>query len=203
MLLDCLTHLVPTREQLASRRWLRWLGPLLLDPQLWRWSRHGVARGVSIGVFFGLLVPVAQIPLAVITAIALRACVPAAVTSTFVTNPLTFAPVYYAAYRLGVWITADPAAAVEQPTVVASEEESGLWQSLGDIGWPLFVGLTITATAAALCCHLTIHLAWRWLERRRRQSDAPGDEPGAGAAASPHAASGEPMTTAEHRRRHA
>ena len=115
MLLDRLTQLVPTREQLASNRCLRWLGPLLLDPQLWRWSREGVARGVSIGVFFGFLIPVAQIPLAVVTAIALRACVPAAATSTFVTNPVTFAPVYYAAYRLGVWITADPAAAAELP----------------------------------------------------------------------------------------
>jgi len=195
MLLDCLTHLVPTREQLASRRWLRWLGPLLLDPQLWRWSRHGVARGVSIGVFFGLLVPVAQIPLAVITAIALRACVPAAVTSTFVTNPVTFAPVYYAAYRLGVWITADPAAAVEQPTVVASEEESGLWQSLGDVGWPLLVGLAITATVAALCCHLTIHLAWRWLEHHRRRRDARNEWP--------RAPTAEPTTTTEDRQRHA
>ncbi|WP_374692056.1 DUF2062 domain-containing protein [Accumulibacter sp.] len=203
MLLDRLTRLVPTRERLASNRWLRWLGPLLLDPQLWRWSREGVARGVSIGVFFGFLVPVAQIPLAVVTAIALRACVPAAVTSTFVTNPVTFAPVYYAAYRLGLWITADPAAAPEQPAAGASAAEPGLWQSLGDIGWPLFVGLTITATAAALCCHLTIHLAWRWLERRRRRPDAPGDEPGTGAAASPHAASGEPMTTAAERQRHA
>ncbi|MEF8726670.1 MAG: DUF2062 domain-containing protein [Accumulibacter sp.] len=195
MLLDRLTHLVPTREQLASKRCLRWLGPLLLDPQLWRWSRRGVARGVSIGVFFGLLIPVAQIPLAVITAIALRACVPAAVTSTFVTNPVTFAPVYYAAYRLGMWITADPAAAVEQPNVVASEEETGLWQSLGDIGWPLLVGLTISATVAALCCHLTIHLAWRWFEHRRQRRDAPHQRPRAGTA--------EALTTSEHRTRQA
>ncbi len=195
MLLDRLTHLVPTREQLASKRCLRWLGPLLLDPQLWRWSRRGVARGVSIGVFFGLLIPVAQIPLAVITAIALRACVPAAVTSTFVTNPVTFAPVYYAAYRLGMWITADPAAAVEQPNVVASEEETGLWQSLGDIGWPLLVGLTISATVAALCCHLTIHLVWRWLEHRRQRRDAQHQRPRAGTA--------EALTTSENRTRQA
>ncbi|EXI65863.1 MAG: hypothetical protein AW08_02888 [Candidatus Accumulibacter adjunctus] len=195
MLLDRLTHLVPTREQLASKRCLRWLGPLLLDPQLWRWSRRGVARGVSIGVFFGLLIPVAQIPLAVIAAIALRACVPAAVTSTFVTNPVTFAPVYYAAYRLGVWITADPAAAVEQPGGVASEEAAGLWQSLGDIGWPLLVGLTISATVAALCCHLTIHLVWRWLERHRRRRDVPHQRPRTDTA--------EVLTTSEQRTRQA
>ncbi|MCB2044038.1 MAG: DUF2062 domain-containing protein, partial [Rhodoferax sp.] len=62
---DRLRALVPTRAQIHDNRWLRWLGPLLRRPRLWRWSRRGVALGVALGIFFGLLIPVAQIPLSV------------------------------------------------------------------------------------------------------------------------------------------
>ena len=33
--------------------------------------------------------------------------VPAAVSSTLVSNPLTFAPIYYLAYRTGLLVTGD------------------------------------------------------------------------------------------------
>jgi uncharacterized protein (DUF2062 family) len=175
MILDRLTHLVPTREQLAANRCLRWLGPLLLDPRLWRWSRRGVARGVSIGVFFGLLVPVAQIPLSVVTAVALRACIPAAATSTLITNPVTFPPVYFAAYKLGQWVTGETASpAPERQTAHGSNDERSLWQKIASIGRPLLVGLTITATIAGLASYVTINLGWYgWLAIRRRRRRVP------------------------------
>jgi uncharacterized protein (DUF2062 family) len=56
---------------------------------------------MALGFFFGLLVPLAQIPLSAAAAVTLRANVPAAVASTLVTNPVTFGPLYYAAWRLG------------------------------------------------------------------------------------------------------
>jgi hypothetical protein len=172
MILDRLTHLVPTREQLAANRCLRWVGPLLLDPRLWRWSRRGVARGVSIGVFFGLLVPVAQIPLSVVTAVALRACIPAAATSTLITNPVTFPPVYFAAYKLGLWVTGETASPVsERPTAHDSNDERSLWQKIAGIGRPLLVGLAITATIAGLASYVTISLAWHWIDRYRRRRE--------------------------------
>ena len=63
-LLERLRQQIPTREQMTASPWLSWLYPLLQHPRLWHWSRRGVALGVGLGVFFGLLVPVAQIPLA-------------------------------------------------------------------------------------------------------------------------------------------
>ena len=50
---------IPDQETLARSRWLGWLAPWLGQPALWVWSRHGVALGVAIGIFFGMLVPVA------------------------------------------------------------------------------------------------------------------------------------------------
>jgi uncharacterized protein (DUF2062 family) len=110
--------LIPTREQIGNNRWLRWLAPYLGHPKLWHWSRRGVALGVGIGVFFGLLIPIAQIPFAAAAAVILRANLPAAAASTLVTNPITFAPVYFAAYKIGAWVTGeklDPSAPPRAP----------------------------------------------------------------------------------------
>ena len=63
---------------------------------------------MAVGIFFGLLVPIAQIPLSVGAAIVMGANVPAAVSSTLVSNPLTFAPIYYLAYQAGSRIVGKP-----------------------------------------------------------------------------------------------
>ncbi|MFJ4290633.1 DUF2062 domain-containing protein [Cupriavidus sp. NPDC089707] len=63
---------------------------------------------MALGFFFGLLIPLAQIPRSAAAAVALRANVPAAVASTLVTNPLTFGPIYYAAWRVGSAILGEP-----------------------------------------------------------------------------------------------
>lgn len=175
-----LRAIVPTRAQIHDNRWLRWLGPLLRRPRLWRWSRRGVALGVALGVFFGLLIPFAQIPLSVGAAVVMRANVPAATVSTLVTNPLTFGPLYYAAYKLGHWITGAPQAAEGQHEASAEElhaaglpkEEVRLWQRLASVGKPLLLGLAIIATLMGLLSYALIALAWHgwtWFKRRNRR----------------------------------
>lgn len=76
-----LQDLMPAPDALRSHRWLRWLGPALHHPRLWHMSRRGIALGMALGVFFGLLIPIAQISFAAGAAVALRAPVPAAVAS--------------------------------------------------------------------------------------------------------------------------
>ncbi len=177
-----LRTLIPTRAQIHDNRWLRWLGPLLRRPRLWRWSRRGVAMGVALGIFFGLLVPVAQIPLSVAAAVVLRANVPAAAVSTLITNPLTFGPLYYAAYKLGHWITGEPdkpdkqvqteAAAHELHAAGLPKEDVHLWQRMQSIGKPLLLGLAIIATLMGLLSYALIALVWycwTWFKRRRRR----------------------------------
>lgn len=163
---------LPTREQIRHHPWLQWIGPRLHHPRLWRWSRHGVALGVALGVFFGLLIPVAQIPLSAGAAVALRANLPAAVTSTLVTNPLTFGPIYYAAYHLGAWVTGDdaPAAARLKADTTADESRS-FWQRIHALGRSLLVGLAIMATLSGVLAYLLISLGWRlWTARRQART---------------------------------
>lgn len=164
-------RLLPERERLLGNRWLRWLGPLLNHPRLWHWSRRGVALGVAIGVFFGLLIPVAQIPFSAAAAVLLRANLPAAAASTLVTNPVTFAPIYYAAYKLGAWVTGEDTKTIPPETKPKSapDAEAGLWERIAGVGLPLVVGLAITAVIAGLISYVLISIGWYLYVMRRRR----------------------------------
>ncbi len=178
---DRLRRRLPTRERLHENRWLRWLAPHLAHPRLWHFSRRGVAVGVALGVFFGLLIPVAQIPFAAGMAVLMRANVPAAVGSTLVTNPVTFAPVYVLAHRLGKQLLGAPEAELpdlEHPPPLPAEAGwwRTVWAGLLALGGPLLLGLSILAASAGLLSYALIMLFWRlktardWRRRKRRRT---------------------------------
>ena len=168
--------LIPTRASLENNRWLRPLTRWFGHPALWRWSRRGVALGVALGVFFGLLIPLAQIPAAAVAAIVLRANLPAAAASTLITNPITFGPIYYAAWHLGAFLTGegdDPLAGEphDRATSAQEDEEASFWQRVKALGKPLLVGLSTLAVVCGTLTYVIVSLIWRWrvLLRRRRQ----------------------------------
>lgn len=166
---------MPTRESVRSNRWLRWLGPALHHPRLWHASRRGLALGVALGVFFGLLVPLAQIPLSAAAAVALRANLPAAMASTLVTNPATSGPIYYAAWRLGSAVLGEPQQSFASAAPVAAPAH-GSWIArttahLMTVGKPLLLGLAMLASGAGLLAYALISMGWAvhvlWRRRKR------------------------------------
>lgn len=177
---------LPGRREIVEHRWLGRLGPRLLHPRLWHVNRRGIALGLAIGVFFGLLIPVAQIPLSIVVAVLLRANVPTAITSTLVTNPVTFAPIYWAAYQVGALVLGHGVTA-EVPQVIADRgvdviepvARTGIagWVALWfdkvlAAGRPLVVGLVIFAVTGSALGYLVVSWAWRirtLVERRRRR----------------------------------
>lgn len=180
---------LPEPETVRQNRWLRWLGPVLHHPRLWHFSRKGIALGLALGIFFGLLIPVAQIPVSATVAVLLRANLPMAVASTLVTNPVTFGPVYYGAYRLGKRILGEPALTEAQAVdllksahAAPDPEQSWTdrlahWSSkLRTVGKPLIVGLSIIATVSGLAVYFLTSALWilktRWTRRRRLRGRA-------------------------------
>ena len=159
-----LRALVPCREKFETNPWLRVLAPYFAHPKLWHWSRRGVAAGTAIGLFFGLLVPCAQIPLAAATAILFRANLPVAATGTLITTPLTFPPIYYAAYHLGAWTIGS-----SMPAAFSLTDTAALWENIGTIGRPLFTGLGIMAIFAAVTSYLLISQMWIWRVTSKRR----------------------------------
>ena len=176
-------RLMPTRDEARRQRALRWLGPLLEREWLWRINRRAVASGVALGVFFGIIVPIAQIPFAAAGALLMRANLPAAALATLVSNPLTVAPIYWLAHRAGAAIL-DPSGSEQVFAPAANGLEAGHitsadWiQRIADVGAPLMLGLSLFAACAAVLAYLAVHLIWRWSvvgQRRRpralRESD--------------------------------
>lgn len=169
-----LKKLMPSQETLQRNRWLRWLGPALYHPRLWRLSRRGLALGMAVGVFFGFLIPIAQIPFSAAVAVALRANIPAAVASTLVTNPITFGPVYYLAWRVGSVIVNEP----NSPPPAADPGQNEDFQQRPDESWwdaakrrvvgvgkPLLAGLVLFAVLGSLLTYFLV--SWLWMLRIR------------------------------------
>lgn len=152
------------------------MGPALHHPRVWHFSRRGLAMGMALGIFFGLLIPIAQIPASAAAAVLLRANLPAAVASTLVTNPVTFGPVYYAAWRVGSAILGEPVREDQAPPepTVASDDESwfaAVSRHVLGVGRPLVVGLVVFATVFGVVTYFAV--SWLWtlsvLWRRRRR----------------------------------
>ena len=175
---------LPAPDKVSQHKMLCWMGPTLTSPSLWQANRRSIALGLSIGVFMGLIIPLAQIPLAAVLAIFLRANLPVAVASTLVTNPFTFAPLYFLAYKLGDFILNAGKPAMTEAMIdsqVAQLTDGGalgLFERIGDIGAPLFTGLFILASVTSVLVYFAATLLWRLgvllrhRKRRQRQADS-------------------------------
>lgn len=89
---------------LRHRPWWQALSRRIGNRALWIPCRDTVANGMAIGAFFSMMLMPFQMVAAAIIAMRVRANVPFAVASCWITNPLTTAPILYAQFRLGQWM---------------------------------------------------------------------------------------------------
>ena len=103
-------------------------------------------------------------------AIATRCNLPMAVALVWVTNPLTFTPMFLFAYRLGAWLLDMEPAFNELDLSWAS-----LRASFAALWWPLIVGCLVCGWVGGLTLMVVARLTWRfhilrrWRQRRRRR----------------------------------
>ncbi len=165
---DTIRKYMPTRDELARNRYLAPFAHRFLSPELWRFTRRSVPRGVALGLFAAFIIPIGQIFLAVFLAVPARANVPLAALVTFVTNPLTFPAWIYAANQLGkVMLNIDAAIG----GIAAEEMESGRWSWLFDLfqeaGVTVF-GFIVLAVVSSALGYLIAGATWRYMVTRRR-----------------------------------
>lgn len=167
----------PSRESVESNRWLRPFAQRVMHSALWRFTRRSVPRGVALGVVTGIMVPMGQIPASAIFALPLRANIPAAAATTFITNPFTTPPLWVAAYWLGSWMLGPGKRS--DPTVTAGaavEQGWGDW-IVHQAGPATLAGLVTITFALALIGYFGTALAWRlWIgaKWRRRSRERAG-----------------------------
>ncbi|MDO7844367.1 DUF2062 domain-containing protein [Sphingomonas immobilis] len=149
---------LPTRESMEANRWLRPVAHRVLEPSLWRFTRRSVPRGVALGMVTGILCPVAQVPLSAIFALPVRANIPVAALTTFITNPFTTPPLWVAAY----WIGSRILHFGEGMGVEADAARGWMEWLFSEAGPSLVVGLTLITLVFAVVGYGASALGWRW-----------------------------------------
>ena len=175
-LADLFRKYMPTREQLAGNKYLKPIAHRFLTPELWRFTRRSVPRGVALGIFAGFIIPVGQIFLAAFLALPARANVPLSALVTFITNPFTFPLWAVVANRLGIFILKVDMSGIGG--AAHDEMASGRWAWLVELFEGVGVNVLVTifgffvlAVVGAAIGYLTASFAWRFIvagKRRRR-----------------------------------
>jgi uncharacterized protein (DUF2062 family) len=169
-----LTRHIPTRETVHHHRLLRPFAPYLGHSSLWRLNRRSVPRGVALGLFVAVIIPVMHTAIAALLAIPTRANIAVAAIFTLVVNPLTIPPLYYAAYRIGAWELHHEGGLVN-PTAAErfSSELSRILFWIHQASGSIAIGVLTIAVASAVIGYFGSSFVWRfwsrgrWRQRRR------------------------------------
>lgn len=159
---------MPTREQMERSRWVP---KSVLRSELWRFTRRSVPRAVALGLLVGILLPFAQIIFAAILSLPVRANVPIAALTTFVTNPFTTPLIWAAAYQLGstlLHIDNQAGGAIDRLFALTDIWSAIEW--LTSEGRSLALGLVIVAVVSASLGYLLSGWVWRWWVGHKRRS---------------------------------
>lgn len=165
---DWLRKHMPTREAMARNKYLKPIAHRFLSPELWRFTRRSVPRGIALGLFCAFIIPVGQIFLAAFMALSARANVPVAALVTFVTNPFTFPAWAVVANRVGAFTLA---ADREMGGIANDEFNSGRWSWIGQFfetaGVTAF-GFGVLAVVTSAVGYLLGGVVWRFIVARKR-----------------------------------
>ena len=185
-----LRKMIPGVREIRGHVFLRRVfGQPLLDPDLWHLGRSSVAWAVSIGLFMSWVPAPFQMILAAGAAILARCNLPVAVAMVWVSNPVTVAPMFFAAHELGAWMLGRPPGDFRIELSLR-----WLFEELGKVWEPFLLGCFVTALASAVLGQIMIRLIWRahvivsWRDRRirrRRHDHAAAGAPAPAAAGAP------------------
>ena len=159
---------------MAERWFLAPFQHMLHDPRLWGISRKNAVPAFSLGLFVAFM-PFPGHPLeAALAALALRVNIPIAALATFVSNPLTMAPIYYFSYRVGATLLRrEPQPFEFEPTI------DWLTNTFVSIWQPMLLGSVLCGAIAALVGFITLDLLWRFsiARHKARKRSMRSDEP--------------------------
>lgn len=166
--MDVIRKNTPTREEMAQNKYLAPIAHRFLSPELWRFTRRSVPRGVALGLFAAFIIPLGQIFLSAFLALPLRANVPLAALITFVTNPFTLPFWLVVANRIGDWALRFDATA---PALASAKAGSGAWTFLVDayqVAGATVVGYLVLSIVAPVIGWVISGLVWRAVVSRKR-----------------------------------
>lgn len=167
---------MPTRESLEQSRILRPVAHRVLAPELWRFTRRSVPRGVALGLLVGifLLIPGLQIAGAALLALPFRANVPIAAAMTFLSNPATTPFILIASYYVGSTMLGRSGNISQVMALVDGNASIGRWLAwlFSETAPVMILGLFVVSVISAAIGYLLS--VWIWRVRMARKWRARG-----------------------------
>lgn len=162
----------PLKSQLNQGKWARFCRYWSI--RLLRLQGHPkeIARGLAVGVFAGFFPWFGfQMVVALALAILLRGNKIAAATSTWVSNPLTYIPIFAFNYKIGKLLIGWSNTSAEQSNFQADFHSLSHFMEMGtDLILNMFVGCFAVGMIAALVTYFaSLRLLKRWHEIRHFQ----------------------------------
>lgn len=162
------------RHHLSDQWFMTPFRHLLQDHRLWGIRRRTVVPAVAIGFFVAFLPTPGHTLMGALLALLFRVNVPVAALATWISNPVTMAPMYYFAYQLG-------SALLDTPVRDFQFDMSWDWvtHTFVTIWQPMLLGCVILGTAAAILGYVVLDLLWRTSianYKSRKRNKRRGDE---------------------------
>jgi len=148
---------LPTAKEIQQYRYLHIFGDSLKQQELWTFNRQSTAKGVAIGIFCAFLPMPFEIVPAIFLAALMRGNLPFAVAGIWISNPLTWVPLYTPCYLLGTRIVNVEPVALAEITIF-------------QLGWhyvALWLGCLIIGIVISVSAHFLISFVWRSQVRQR------------------------------------
>ena len=151
-----LRRYLPDPAKIREIKSLRFLGEKIYSPNLWYLNRSSVSRAFAVGLWAMYTPPLPwQQVIAAIGAVYFGANLPIAVALVWITNPLTWLPLYYIAYEVGAIALGSATFSFEQFSEFFDIEK------VMSLGAPLLVGCLILMHLGALIGYFGIQ--WLWI----------------------------------------
>lgn len=162
-------RLIPTRETLVKSRFVR---PLAARPELWRYNRRSVPRGIAVGLFVGIfaMIPGVQIVGAALMCVPFRGNVPLAAAATLLSNPATTPMILLAALWVGSFLGLNADLATFQ-LLIDRGAGLGEWANwlVSSAAPAMVLGLLVISVVSAVIGYFASIVIWRWWTGRRRR----------------------------------
>ena len=147
---------IPDLNLIKNHKNLQFLGERLHHPNLWHFNRRSVAIAFAVGLFVAWIPTPGQMAIAALGAFYFRGNLPIAVALVWLTNPLTMPPLFYSAYRLGLWVLNQPTAEFSLDAVLSGN----LWQ-------PFLTGCFLIGSSSAVLGYFGITAFWHYQVRHK------------------------------------
>lgn len=162
---------LPDPDTFRNMKALGFLGDHLHSPNLWHFNRRSVARAFAIGLWAMYTPPLPwQQIMAGILAVYLEANLPIAVSLVWITNPLTWIPLYYVAYKVGLMALGMEGFGFAEFSDLFSIEK------IMALGTPLLLGCAILMHLGGFLGYFGVQYLWRrsvlhrWQVRKHRHA---------------------------------